>query len=184
MRTLYRIQREGRDPKATRVHWVPMGMQREHAIPLWDPRDYAPQHSAMIRVPAYVLHWAMMHTRYCRLDERWRIPHGGWSPDGAGGIPVQQAQLAADRVTWCGTVGSATQIEVLIRAWGERVRRGEPGVLLLLCRDGATNVEKGLARMVMQGVKRVRRKDWSLLCDAAGPVEYRMPRWEAWAAML
>jgi hypothetical protein len=57
-------------------------------------------------------------------------------------------------------------------------------VLLLLCRDGATNVEKGLARMVMQGVKRVRRKDWSLLCDAAGPVEYRMPRWEAWAAML
>ena len=57
-------------------------------------------------------------------------------------------------------------------------------MLLLLCRDGATNVEKGLARMVMQGVKRVRRKDWSLLCDAAGPVEYRMPRWEAWAAML
>ena len=184
MRTLYRIQREGRDPKATRVHWVPMGMQREHAIPLWDPRDYAPQHSAMIRVPADVLHWAMMHTRYCRLDERWRIPHGGWSPDGAGGIPVQQAQVAADRVTWGGTVGSATQIEVLIRAWSERVRRGQPGVLLLLCRDGATNVEKGLARMVMQGVKRVRRKDWRLLCDAAGPVEYRMPRWEAWAAML
>ena len=27
MRTLYRIQREGRDPKAKRVHWVPMGMQ-------------------------------------------------------------------------------------------------------------------------------------------------------------
>ena len=140
--------------------------------------------SVMISVPADVLHWALMHTRDCRLDVRWRIPHRGWSLDGAGAIPVQRAQVATDWVTWCGTVGSVAQVEVLIHAWGERVRRVEPGVLLLLCHDGAADAEKGLARMVMQGVKRVRRRGWSLLCHAAGSVGYRMPRLEAWAAVL
>ena len=116
------------------------------------------------------------------------VAGGGGCGWGRGPLAVVGVEVpavgAAHRVTWCGTVGSATQVEVLIRAWGERVRWGEPSVLLLLCCDGATNVENGLARMVMQGVKHVRRKEGSLLCDAASPVEYRMPRWEAWAAML